>query len=181
MNARIGDVYFDTCTLWNFAAVKRLDLLEGRYGHRARWTETVQWEVQQSVRGTPYLQAVLDAAWLGPPVEIGGGPAALMEIDNIRRGLRALPGSPTEHLGEAEIIYHLQVVDQGGFFVTDDRLALDFARRRGLFGFDTPKVMAECFAYHEIGCPQAFELIKQMAYADRGVRVPDSHLEVCPG
>ena len=180
MNSRIGDVYFDTCTLWNFAAVGRLDLLEERYGHRARWTETVQWEVRRSTPSTPYLKAVLDAAWLGAPVEVGGSPAALTEIDNIRRGLGALPGSPTKHLGEAEIIYHLQFVDQGGFFLTDDQTALDFAQRRGVSGFDTPHIMQECFAYHEVGCPEAFDLIKRMAAADRGVRVPDNHLQVCP-
>lgn len=101
MNSRIGDVYFDTCTLSNFAAVNRLDLLKERYGHRARWTETVQWEVRRGLPAHPHLQAVLDAAWLGDPIEIGGTPAALSEINNIRRGLGALPGSATQHLGEA--------------------------------------------------------------------------------
>jgi hypothetical protein len=180
VNSRIGDVYFDTCTLWNFAAIDRLDLLEERYGHRARWTETVQWELRRSVTSTPYLQAVLVAAWLGTPVEIGGRPAALAEINNIRRALGALPGRPTQHLGEAEIIYHLQFVDQGGFFLTDDQPALEFARRRGVTGFDTQHIMAECFACHEVGCPEAFDLLNRMAAAGRGVRVPGSHLQVCP-
>jgi hypothetical protein len=143
VNSRIGDVYFDTCTLWNFAAVDRLDLLEQRYGHRARWTETVQWEVRRSASSTPCLRAVLAASWLGTPVEIGGDPAA-------------------------------------GFFLTDDRPALDFARRRGVSGFDTRHIMEECFAYHEVGCPEAFDLLERMAAADRGVRVPASHLQVCP-
>ncbi|MET8147026.1 hypothetical protein ACIBSW_04395 [Actinoplanes sp. NPDC049668] len=180
MNSRIGDVYFDACTLWNFAAVDRLDLLEGRYGHRARWTETVQWELRRSLPFTPYLQSVLGAGWLGEPVEIGGTTAALIEIDNIRRALGALPGNPTKHLGEAEIIYHLQYVDRGAFFLTDDQPALDFARRRGLAGFDTWRILEECFAVHEVGCPEAFDLLRQMSSAERGVRVPASHMQVCP-
>jgi len=180
VNARIGDVYFDTCTLSNFAAVGRLDLLEERFGYRARWTETVQFEVQRGVRAAPYLRSVLVAGWLGEPVEISGSPAALTEINNIRRGLGAAPGNETQHLGEAEIIHHLQNVDIGAFFITDDQPALDFARRRGVAGFDTCQIMAECFAAGEVGCPEAFDLLVKMFELDRGVRVPASHLQVCP-
>jgi hypothetical protein len=117
VNARIGDVYFDTCTLSNFAAVGRLNILEERYGHRARWTETVQFEVRRGIAAAPYLRSVLNAAWLGEPIEIGGGTSVLTEINNIRRGLGALPGNQTQHLGEAEIIYCLQFVDTGAFFI----------------------------------------------------------------
>ncbi|BBH64809.1 hypothetical protein ACTI_14940 [Actinoplanes sp. OR16] len=180
MSARIGDIYFDTCTLANFAAVDRLDLLRERYGHRARWTETIRWEITRGVGAAPYLQRVLQAEWLGEPVEISDSTSALTEINNIRRGLGALGSSPTRHLGEAEIIYHLQHVDVGAFFVTDDREALNFARRRGLFTFDTHKIMEECFSCSEVGCPEAFELLQQMAASDRGVRVPSSHMGVCP-
>lgn len=180
MNARIGDIYFDTCTLSNFAVVDRLDLLRGRYGHRARWTETIKWEITRGLPRAPYLQRVLDARWLGDPIEISGDPATLTEINNIRRGLGALTQDQTQHLGEAEIIYHLQFVEVGAFFVTDDREALDFARRRGLHAFDTHKVMEECFAFAEIGCPEAYELLLRMADVDRGIRVPASHTAVCP-
>jgi len=180
VNAQIGDVYFDTCTLSNFAVVDRMDLLEGRYGYRARWTETVEWEIRRGLVAAPHLQRVLDADWLGEPVEVGGDPVALAEINNIRRGLGAGPGNQTDHLGEAEIIYHLQYVDAGAFLVTDDRAALDFARRRGVVAFDTRKVVEECFAYAELGCPEAFNLLRRMAAADRNVRVPASHLDVCP-
>ena len=102
MSARIGDVYFDTCTLSNFAVVDRLDLLEERYGYRARWTETVQWEIRRGLSAAPHLQRVLDADWLGEPIEVGGDPIALTEINNIRRGLGAHPSNQTDHLGEAE-------------------------------------------------------------------------------
>jgi hypothetical protein len=176
----IGDVYFDTCTLSNFAAVGRLDLLRERYGHRAHWTETVQWEVRRGLPVAPYLRAVVDASWLGEPVEISGLPAALTEINNIRRGLGASPGDQLQHLGEAEIIYHLQFVDIGAFFVTDDQPALDFARRRGVSGFDSRKIMEDSFSMSEVGCPEAFNLLVRMSSLGRGVRVPASHLDVCP-
>jgi hypothetical protein len=48
MSPGVGGVFFDTCTLSNFAIVNRLDLLETRYGYRARWTETVQYEVART-------------------------------------------------------------------------------------------------------------------------------------
>ncbi|NMO50324.1 hypothetical protein HH310_03845 [Actinoplanes sp. TBRC 11911] len=180
MNARVGDVYFDTCTLSNFAAIGRLDLLEQRYGYRARWTETVQWEVKRGLPAAPYLQQILDAGWLGDPVEISGTPTALTEIDNIRRALGALPGTPTQHLGEAELIYHLQYGQAGGLLVTDDRSALDFAQRRGVQAFDTRTIIEQCFAFDEVGCPEAYELLIQMADDGRSVRLPATHVEVCP-
>jgi hypothetical protein len=180
VNARIGDVYFDTCTLSNFAAVGRLNILEERYGHRARWTETVQFEVRRGIAAAPYLRSVLNAAWLGEPIEIGGGTSVLTEINNIRRGLGALPGNQTQHLGEAEIIYYLQFVDTGAFFITDDQPALDFARRRGVAGFDTHRIMEECFAMREVGCPEAFDLLRRMHSVGRGIRVPANHMAVCP-
>ena len=93
MNARIGDVYFDTCTLSNFAAVGRLNILEERYGHRARWTETVQFEVRRGIAAAPYLRSVLNAEWLGEPIEIGGGTS--VRPQGIRRSISAKPKSST--------------------------------------------------------------------------------------
>lgn len=92
-----------------------------------------------------------------------------------RAGRGAVPqGHPRE------IIYHLQFVDVGGIFVTDDQIALDFARRRGILGFDTRRILEECYAVSEVGCPEAFELLQRMHALDRGVRVPANHLAVCP-
>lgn len=149
--------------------------------YRAHWTETVRWEVHRGLSIAPYLQTVIDASWLGEPVGIVGSPAALTEINNIRRGLGAKPGDQLEHLGEAEIIYHLQFVDIGGFFITDDQPALDFARRRGIAGFDSRRIMEDSFSMSEVGCPEAFDLLVRMSANGRGVRVPASHGEVCPG
>lgn len=180
MSARVGDVYFDTCTLSNFAAVDRLDLLEERYGYRTRWTETVRLEVKRGVRSSPYLQRVLDATWLGDPLEIEGTTAALTEIDNIRRGLGGTADKPLEHLGEAEIIYYIESVDPSGTLISDDYSALDFAAARGIATIDTRRILEECHSLGEIGCPDAFRLMQEMQSHDRMVRVPASHMAVCP-
>jgi hypothetical protein len=99
----VGEVVIDACTLWNFAVVGRLDLLDGRYSHRGvRWTESIQLEIKRHVREEPQLQDVLT------------------------------------------------------------------------------RVLAECHAAGEIGCPDAFDLLKAMAAKGRGVRIPPSHRNVCP-
>ena len=33
---------------------------------------------------------------------------------------------------------------------------------------------------NEVGCPEAFDLLVRMSKLGRGVRVPATHLEVCP-
>jgi hypothetical protein len=180
VSPQIGNVYFDACTLSNFATVGRLEILEIRYGYRARWTETIQYEVRRGLPADPSLQQILGAGWLGQPVEVDGDRKALREIENIRRGLGGSQADPLQHLGEAEIMYHLGRREPSGIFVTDDRPALDFARNRGLFTLDTSQILAECFQQGEIGCPDAYDLILEMFERNRGVRVPTSHMSVCP-
>lgn len=180
MSPGVGGVFFDTCTLSNFAIVNRLDLLETRYGYRARWTETVQYEVARGARANPYLQEVLDATWLGEPIEISGDVQVLTEIDRLRRALGGTNAEPMKHLGEAEIIYYVESTERSGVFVTDDRPALDFARRRGIVVLDSADVLAECYSQDEIACPAAYRLLLEMADRGRSVRIPPDHLSVCP-
>lgn len=182
MSPAIGEVMIDACTLWNFAVVQRLDLLEVRYGHRgARWTEAIQLEISRHVREEPLLQAVLEAQWLGEPMPVTGNAETLIRIERIRRGLLATPNdSPTLHLGEAEVIDLLETQHPSWMFVTDDQPAGDLARRRGLTILDTPRVLADCYASGEIGCPAAYDLLSEMWAKGRGVRVPPSHRDVCP-
>ncbi len=180
MSELVRNLYFDTCTLSNFATVGRLDLLERRCGNRARWTETVRYEVSRGLSRQPYLQQVLDAGWLGTPVEVGGDPKELEEIERIRRALGGGSGDHLRHLGEAEMFHHLENHDVYGVLVTDDRPALDFAGRRGIATMDTVRLLAECHAQGEIGCPAAFDLLVAMSTAGRGVRVPAHHRLVCP-
>jgi len=176
-----GNVIIDACTLVNFAVVGRLDLLEVRYGHRARWTETIRLEITRGLRAEPLLQDVLSVTWLGTPLPIAGDVQTLQRIDRIRRGLGARVGDPaTRHLGEAEIIDYLEIHEPSWIFVSDDQPSVDLAKRRGLNAIDTQRVLADCYASGEIGCPDAFSLLLEMLAKGRGVRVPPDHRHVCP-
>jgi hypothetical protein len=86
---------------------------------------------------------------------------------------------PTQHLGQAEMIFFLQEREPDWIFLSDDQAAVDLARRRGLAVIDTPQVLAECHAAYEIGCPDAYNLLLKMRDAGRGVRVPGNHRAVC--
>jgi hypothetical protein len=176
----VGNIIFDTCTLSNFSAVGRLDLLEGRYGYRARWTETIQIEISRGRKNHAHLQDVLDAAWLGEPIEIDADTAALREIDIVRRALGGSSAEPLQHLGEAEAIYYLQHVEPNGIFATDDQAALDFAKNRGVFAINSARMLAECYQSDEVGCPEAYDLLLAMRREDRGVWIPADHRAVCP-
>lgn len=176
-----GNVMADTCTLANFAVVGRLDLLEVRYGPRIRWTETVQFEVRRGAGVESSLRQVLNASWLGIPMEIVGDIKTLQRVDRIRRGLGATANDQaTLHLGEAEIIDFLETRQPSWIFLSDDQSALDLAKRRGLNTIDTPQVLADCFASGEVGCPEAFSILTKMRDEGRGVRVPPDHRYVCP-
>lgn len=177
----VGYAVIDACTLWNFAVVGRLDLLEALYGQRVRWTETIRLEIARGVGAEPFLQQVLDAQWLGMPLPIAGDVHTLVRIEQIRRGLGAMLGqSPTLHLGEAEIIDLLETREPSWILVSDDRPAIDLANRRGLSTMDSRSVLADCYASGLIGCPDAFNVLQKMHDAGRGVRVPPDHRYVCP-
>jgi predicted nucleic acid-binding protein len=159
-------VILDACTLKNFSAIGRLEVLERRFGDRARWTPAIRLEAGRL--DVPHVD------WLGPPVSIGGGDlTVILAVDRIRRGLGATRTDPaTLHLGEAEAIYFLEAHHPEWTFVSDDRAAVDLARRRGLTAIDTQEVLADCYADGLLSCPEAFELLGAMAAAGRGVRVP---------
>lgn len=181
MTSVVGNVVIDACTLWNFAVVGRLDLLQTRYGHRARWTETIRLELARNVRAEPLLQQVLTAQWLGVAMSIAADVQTLIRIDQIRRGLGATTGDPAmKHLGEAEVIHLLETREPSWIFISDDQPAVDLAKRRGLNAIDTQRVLADCYESGEIGCPDAYDLLLEMQAKGRGVRVPPDHRNVCP-
>jgi predicted nucleic acid-binding protein len=64
--------------------------------------------------------------------------------------------------------------------LTDDLAAADFARRKGVLVMDSADVLSAAYDRQLVGCPEAYEILGAMRDADRGVRVPVSHLEVCP-
>jgi predicted nucleic acid-binding protein len=169
----------DACTLANFAAVGRLDLLRALYEGKCAWTEGVELETRRGVAELPYLQPLIGAIWLGTPVATDD-PLAVQQVDRIRRALGGAPGAPTQHLGEADTIYHAGLAGATCVFATDDRDAYYTAQRRGLRVIDTPDILRECYDAGLLACPEAYELLHKMAAAGRGVAVPGSHWYVCP-
>jgi predicted nucleic acid-binding protein len=166
-------IIVDACTLKNFSVVGRMDVLEKHFNNCARWTDAIQREAGRL--GLPPLD------WLGPAMSPGQDIEALIGVDEIRRGLGATRADPaTLHLGEAEAIYVLERYHSGWTFVSDDQPAIDFARRRGLTAIDSEALLADCYESGLVSCPEAFDLLKSMADAGRGVRVPPSHWFVCP-
>jgi predicted nucleic acid-binding protein len=177
-------VIIDACTWQNFAVVDALWVLESRYGGMAAWTEAVRHELRRGLPAEPLLQRVLNlqAGWLGTPLRLDQeGDEA---VDLIRRGLGGDRAAPLQHLGEAEAIRALERADvRQRVFITDDRPAADFARRRssGIHVLDAADVLADAYAMGEVGCPAAYELLRSMweyPPAPRGVRLPPHH-EVC--
>lgn len=168
---------FDANVFWSFAVVDRLDLLEVRYGPRIVWTDAVAWELQRKVREEPRLQAVLDASWLAEPVSFSAGDQRT--IARIR-GILATPGGhPAMHLGEAEAICLIENSMPKATFVTDDGPAADLAAHRQIRVMGTLGIMQDCVAMAEIGCRDAWELMREMERLGRVVRAPAHHSAVC--
>ena len=84
------------------------------------------------------------------------------------------------HLGEAEVIDYLETRAQTWIFFSDDRPAVDLAKRRGLNAIDSQRVLADCYASGEIGCPDAYNVLLKMQELGRGVRIPPDHRQICP-
>src|SRR5262249_11939237 len=65
--------------------------------------------VKRGVAARPHLQALIGAGWLGTPIGFDES-LALQRIDRFRRSLGGSPKLPTQHLGEAQIIYYISTV-----------------------------------------------------------------------
>jgi predicted nucleic acid-binding protein len=177
-------VVIDACSWQNFAVVDALWVLEARYDGIARWTEAIRHELRRGLRGEPKLQQVLDleAGWLGAPLRLDQ--AGDEAVDLIRRGMGGTRTQPLQHLGEAEAIRALERASaRQRILITDDGPAAEFARRRpsNIQVLDAAGVLAEAYAMGDVGCPQAYDLLKAMwEYPPnpRAVRLPP-HREVC--
>lgn len=174
-------VLVDTCTLVNFAAIGRLDLLETALDRCGHWTEATADEVANAAEHFSELWSVSTAGWLGEPLApCGPGDADL--VFRLRRQLGGLRRKPRQHLAEAEAI-HLILHDPtyaGAVLLTDDRSAGDLAAKRGIEVWLSMDVLAGAYSDGHIGCPAAYGVLLDMEQADRGVHVPPSHHSVCP-
>ncbi|MGH3685163.1 MAG: hypothetical protein ACRDQY_07875 [Pseudonocardiaceae bacterium] len=170
----------DTCTIINFAAVARLDLLETALEGRGHWTESAADEINRAVDHWPVLWTVPIAGWLREPI----APGREGDTDAVFRLQRQLGGrrEPRKHLAEAEAI-HLALrypEFSDAIFLTDDRPAADLAHKRGVTIWTSADVLSAAYRNGHIGCPAAYEVLLDMEQASRGVHVPINHELVCP-
>lgn len=170
----------DTCSLVNFAAVNRMDIVEATLRRRAHWTQAVEFEVRCMAARYPSLKPLVDDRWLGEAVELDTD-ADYDEIGRIRTALGGTTSDPLQHLGEAESIRAIQSRTElsGAILLTDDVSAGDFARRKGLLVWDTCRLLEDAYAMADVGCPEAYEVLGRMRQANRGVRIPADHRGVC--
>ncbi|MFE0628861.1 hypothetical protein ACFW3D_18095 [Streptomyces sp. NPDC058864] len=159
----------DNTVLCNFAAVDRMLLLEKVLDGRGRWTQAVAWEAARSARFLPRLAGLAEAGWLGEPVEITDG-AELREVDRLRRAV--FGGSshlPTKHLGEAEtcVLITRRREFRGAVWITDDRSARDFARRRGITTKETFDLVRDACAGGLVPAAEGHRLLEAMVASGR--------------
>ena len=105
-------IFPDNTVLVNFAAIKRLDLLESWLRGRGRWTRAVADEARMSSGYWPALNGLHDSGWLGEPIEIEGD-EAVSTVERLRRQVFGGTASePKKHLGESQTCYLIGSVDQ---------------------------------------------------------------------
>jgi predicted nucleic acid-binding protein len=134
----------DNTVLCNFAAVDRLPLLKEVLDGKGRWTEAVAHEALLSARYLPLLRTLPLDGWLGDPIEIDDE-AERQAVERVRRsvfhGDRAVP---TQHLGEAQtcVLITSRREFRASAWITDDRSAGTFSRRKGIRTLETMDLMA---------------------------------------
>lgn len=167
----------DNTVLCNFATVDRLPLLEKVLDGRGRWTQAVAYEAEQSSAYHPNLRSIADTGWLGEPIELASA-AEVAEVDRVRRAVfGGLPSEPTRHLGEAETCVLITVREEfrDSVWITDDRSAGVFARRRGITTKETFDLMNEAVVDALITPDEGHGLLAAMVAAGRHLHRVSRH------
>jgi hypothetical protein len=170
----------DNTVLCNFAAVNRLDLLRAVLDGHGRWTEAIAYEASMSARLLPSLGQLASDPWLGEPIEITDE-SEIQQIELIRRVVfGGTDAKPLKHLGEAQTCFVILKWSEfsGSWWISDDREALDFARRRGITTRETIDLVGLAVVTGCIGPQEAFTLMQQMAGQRRYLRLPKSAAEL---
>jgi hypothetical protein len=167
-------VFPDNTVLCNFAAVHRLDLLQGFLRGRGRWTEAVAGEARASARVLPDLATIDSQGWLGEPVQIDG-PDAVAGVEHLRRDVfGGTAAQPLKHLGEAQTCFliHRDAQWKGAWWVSDDRDSLEFARFQRITTVETIDVVRHLVADGDVSAASAFAVMQGMINAGRHLRMP---------
>lgn len=164
----------DNTVFCNFAAVRRLDLLETVLNGRGRWTEAVAAEAAASANHLPALRGLEQAGRMGEPLAVTDD-ADVLAVNRIRRLVfGGTDDKPRQHLGEAETCHVLKHWAEfaGSWWITDDQEALRYARRQGIVSYETIDLMAKGVNDGDIGEGEAFSLMEQMVASGRSLRQP---------
>lgn len=164
-------VFPDNTVLINFACIDELGLLEGWLRGRGRWTAAVHFEATRSASYYPPLNAAIAGSWLGEPIEVPDEG----QVDRIRRNVfGGTAAEPLRHLGEAETCHLLMTDSQWheAWWVSDDRDALEYARRQSILTRETRDIVAELVADGDLSAISGFDLLRRMAAEGRGLRLP---------
>jgi len=170
----------DNTVLCNFAAVNRLDLLKSVLSGRGRWTEAVAYEAGRSAAKLSPLLMLPSEGWLDDPIEITKA-SDIRKINQIRRAVfDGTDDDPLKHLGEAQTCYVITnwASFAGSWWISDDREALRYAKFQHITTRETIDMMCIAVAGGDISAGGAFDLMNQMADADRYLRLPRSAEEL---
>jgi predicted nucleic acid-binding protein len=159
----------DNTVLCNFAAVDRLALLEKVLDGRGRWSEAVAREARLSARHLPPLAALTERGTLGEPIELTD-PDERTEVERLRRAVFGGDRRrPTQHLGEAETL--TLITRRRDFrrsvWISDDRDAARYARRRGITTLETFDLVRAAVLDELVDAAEGHRLLQRMAEAGR--------------
>ncbi|MFC1411143.1 hypothetical protein ACEZCY_18680 [Streptacidiphilus sp. N1-12] len=159
----------DNTVLCNFAAVDRLVLLRDVLDGRGRWTEAVAREARLSARHLPRLAVLPAEGWLGEPIGIDDE-AERQAVERLRRAVfNGDRRHPTQHLGEAQscVLITTRREFRGAVWITDDRSAAAFARRRGIRTLETMDLVAAAVRQGLLTPADGHRLLQAMTAAGR--------------
>jgi predicted nucleic acid-binding protein len=158
----VNETFFfpDTTVLLNFAAIRRLDLLECYLTGRGRMTQAVRAEVKRSTAYAPQLSMLDVAETFGQVIELSST-EDLRGVVAMRRRF-AVPGDPaTKHLGESETLHVMTTRPEYHVsrFVTEDRAAQRVAENLGVLVHTTMGVFRELVARGEVTEADGFAML----------------------
>ena len=159
----------DNTVLCNFAAVDRLRLLQDVLDGKGRWTEAVAHEARLSARHLPVLSTLATDGWLGDPIEIDDE-VERQAVERVRRGVfNGNRTAPTQHLGEAQtcVLITSRREFRASAWITDDRSAGRYSRRKGIRTLETMDLMALAAMSGLVTAVEGHRLLHAMTAAGR--------------
>lgn len=164
-------VFPDTCLFMNFAAARRMDLLEAVVSGNGRWTRAVMDEVIDFSTEPDFVDLTAALRFMGDALN----PTPAERIDTqIIRDVFAGPGDgPHKHLGESETfsIAESRFFDHRVLILTEDAAAITYCTdRTGLTPVTTKDVLSLGVRAGAASTDEANEVAAKMRDFGRPVR-----------